>query len=68
MNLGLLKRAIPVAKILAVIVSLLPAATPVFASAAIRTWNTGAEFEAGVLTGVDTASSQGDAAPIGKKQ
>ena len=73
MNLGIFKKPLPIATILAVLVPLLPAATPVYASAATRTWNTEAEFEAGVLTSVDAASSPGDvvpgdAAPAGEKR
>jgi len=57
--MGLLKKAIPVAAILAVIVSLLPPSTPVYADSS-HTWDTKADFDAGVLTNVDTSSNPGD--------
>ena len=61
LNVGIFKKVTPVAAIIAVLVSLLPAATPVYASAATRTWNTQAAFDnATVLTNVDTSSSPGD--------
>lgn len=55
----MLKRALPVAIILAVLLSLLSPATPVSADSS-QTWDSKADFDAGVLTNVDTSSSPGD--------
>ena len=54
--MGIFKKAVPAATILAVLMSLLTPATPAHAWLP-QTWNTQAAFNAGVLTNVDTASS-----------
>ncbi|MDD5398567.1 MAG: hypothetical protein PHU70_05735, partial [Dehalococcoidia bacterium] len=55
----MLKRALPVASILAVLLSLLSPATPVSADSS-HTWDSKADFDAGVLIQVNTSSSPGD--------
>ena len=56
MNVGLLKRAIPIATILAVLVSPLTPAAEVYAWPQ-QTWNTQAAFSAGLLINVDNITS-----------
>jgi len=54
-----LSKTIPVAAILAVLISLAPPAKPVHALTSC-TWSTKAEFDAGVLNNVNTYASDGD--------
>ena len=54
--MGILKKVMPIATILAVLMSMLTPATPAHAWEPL-TWNTQAAFNAGVRTNVDTSSS-----------
>ncbi|MFA5399486.1 MAG: CARDB domain-containing protein [Dehalococcoidia bacterium] len=55
----MLKRTLPVASVLAVLLSLLTPAAPVSADSS-HTWDSRGDFDAGILTNVDTSSSPGD--------
>ena len=57
--MGIVKKAIPIATILAVLMSLLTLLAPVYAWQT-HTWDTKANFDAGVLIKVDTAYSPND--------
>lgn len=55
-----LSTSITIVAMLAILASLLPPPVPVHAAETIHTWDTQADFEAGVLSNVDTATSPGD--------
>lgn len=52
-------KSLPAATILAILLSVLPPSSPAYADSS-HTWDSKADFDAGVLTNVDTSSVPGD--------